>query len=425
MLKRCCLILLTIMLLCCTAQAEDTTSYSAASMVSVTGVTISPDILMKGDTALVTVTITNNGDQSVKLSRAILYGTQSATGDGITVADTTNYNSIGDIGAGVSRDFVFTIKADGQDAIYYPIFYLDFQSAGSIRYPLPVKVQSDSIRVSLVELPDVFTADKKESVTLLIGNPRDNAVQGVSVDILGDGVASTQSGYFVGTLKAGESTKVSLDISASYSSNPVITVSYRNGMNTHSTSLDLAIEVGESKTAPRMVVNNLATGSSGGVSTITGDVSNAGIEDAKSVLVTVGAPARAIDPYSQYVIGSLESDDFSSFEVTYDAEGHTTVPIIVSYKDLHGNDYTMTYQFDTGAVSMTSGGGVTSSGSAPAAGGQPGGMGMMGMSGAGLGSLPLLEFVLFIGLVIAVVICWRRGYLAVAFTILKKTLKKD
>ncbi|WP_304836814.1 COG1361 S-layer family protein [Methanocalculus sp.] len=413
------------MLLFCTASAEDTTSYSAASMVSVTGVTISPDILMKGDTALVTVTITNNGDQSVKLSRAILYGTQSATGDGITVADTTNYNSIGDIGAGVSRDFVFTINAVGQDAIYYPIFYLDFQNAGSIRYPLPVKVQSDSIRVSLVDMPDVFTAEKKESVTLLIGNPRDNAVQGVIVNLLGDGVASTQSGYFLGTLKAGESTKVSLDISASYSSNPVIAVSYRNGMNTHTTSLDLAIEVGESKTAPRMVVNNLATGISGGVSTITGDVSNAGIEDARSVVVTVGTPARAIDPYSQYVIGSLESDDFSSFEVTYDAGGHTSIPIIVSYKDLHGNDYTMTYLFDTGAVSMTSGGGVTSSGSAPAAGGQPGGMGMMGMSGAGLGSLPLLEFVLFIGLVVAVVICWRRGYLARAFTILKMKLKKD
>jgi hypothetical protein len=40
------------------------------------------------------------------------------------------------------------------------------------------------------------------------------------------------------------------------------------------------------------------------------------------------------------VVGGLEPDDFSSFEVTFTAENVTTVPIQVTYRDSDGNLYT-------------------------------------------------------------------------------------
>jgi len=74
----------------------------------------------------------------------------------------------------------------------------------------------------------------------------------------------------------------------------------------------------------------------GGHYKVTGDVTNAGLEDAKSVLVTSGSPAVPVDPFRVYVVGSLEPDDFSGFEVTFTAEDADFVPLLIYYKDDDG-----------------------------------------------------------------------------------------
>jgi hypothetical protein len=183
-------------------------------------------------------------------------------------------------------------------------------------------------------------------------------------------------------------------------------------MNTHISSLSLPIEVGESKTGPIMVVNNLQISSSGLSYTVSGDVNNAGITDAKSVVISVGSPARGIDPYSRYVVGSLESDDFSSFEVTFSGEGLTEVPIVVSYKDFDGNDYEMIYLMNINAIGQGESQNIQSISSQTGRdGGAPGGMGMMGMNGQGLGALPLAEIAVLAVALILLGLAWKKGYL--------------
>ena len=39
------------------------------------------------------------------------------------------------------------------------------------------------------------------------------------------------------------------------------------------------------------------------------------------------------------MIGSLEPDDFASFELNFRAENRTTVPLVISYKDDNGNPF--------------------------------------------------------------------------------------
>jgi hypothetical protein len=73
---------------------------------------------------------------------------------------------------------------------------------------------------------------------------------------------------------------------------------------------------------------------------ITGDINNAGLEEARSVVMKVGEAAgiAAIDPYKTYFVGLLDPDDFSSFELDIAVEGDvTTMPLLIEYKDGDGN----------------------------------------------------------------------------------------
>jgi hypothetical protein len=69
---------------------------------------------------------------------------------------------------------------------------------------------------------------------------------------------------------------------------------------------------------------------------LTGEVSNAGLEAANAVTVTVGGNATPVDPYRSYVVGSLEPDDFASFELSFTAEAPGEIPLLIEFKDSDG-----------------------------------------------------------------------------------------
>jgi len=79
--------------------------------------------------------------------------------------------------------------------------------------------------------------------------------------------------------------------------------------------------------------------SMGGTGHVTGDVNNAGLETANTVMVTALSPAVPEDPYKVYVVGALKPDDFGSFEITFFADDAETVPVRLTYKDDDGNVY--------------------------------------------------------------------------------------
>ena len=69
----------------------------------------------------------------------------------------------------------------------------------------------------------------------------------------------------------------------------------------------------------------------------TGDVTNTGITDANGLVLTVGPPASPTGAYSNYAVGSLTADDFSSFTLTFTTNDLSNVPIIIQWKDANGN----------------------------------------------------------------------------------------
>ena len=375
---------------------------SAEEQIAVTSVIVNPDTLMRGDTGTVTVEIKNTGDAGVTIRRAELYP------NGISVLNDKTYDSVGIIGPGNTMSFTFTVRADTEDGIYYPTFYLDIRDGGSIRYSVPVTVESTEIQVNVVDAPETFPVDGKDTIVLSVGNPREGSVNGVTITPSGEGIRNTRTAVFLGALASDEEKNASFEITASQSTELTFDVSYRNGINEHHTILTIPVEIGERAVAPDMVVNNIEVARSGSAITLTGDVSNAGLKDAYSVKVTVDDPATPTDPYPVYVIGGLEPDDFSSFEVTCNAESASSIPLVVEYRDQDGRTFTETVTVSLNSASQASTTG--SGGQIPSGGGSRGGGGM-GMSfGGGFSQIPVMEILLVVIGGVAVVVGWRKGY---------------
>ncbi len=63
--------------------------------------------------------------------------------------------------------------------------------------------------------------------------------------------------------------------------------------------------------------------------------------------------------YPEYAIGSIASDDSGSFELTFTANDLSAVPVIISWKDADGNDYSLTKTLDL-STNVGTGSGTTS-----------------------------------------------------------------
>ena len=369
--------------------ADDT----ATGQVAVTSLTMDPEVLMPGDTAIVTATVKNSGTTSVSIGRVLIMGVNEI----YSSADKA-YSTVGMLGPGDTMTFTFPIKSNGATGTFYPTLYIDFLDAGlnSLKYTFPVQVDDTQLSVALIDQPDAFGQSRNEQVTLRIGNPRANTLNGIEIIVTGDGVSSKQTAYFVGKLEPDQYVDAELTVVVDQPTDISFDVTYRNGQNLHENSVGIPVELGERKVRAEMILNNIEIKNSGSYYTISGDVNNAGLEDAKSVTVTT-AKATASEPYKSYVVGSLEPDGLAEFEVTFTNPEGNTVELVVDYKDDDGNSYQETVEVSVGSAT------------APAADGAA------GTAAKGNTSTPFGTIIAVIA-VAAVAVCaavaWKRGLLS-------------
>jgi hypothetical protein len=307
----------------------------SAAQITVSSVDVNPGVFFEGDTGIITNDIVNNGPESVAIRRATMYDSDIAV-------LSSSYDTTTTVGAGNRMQFTFTVKADVPPGIYYPSFSLDFRDAGYLRYPVQIRVENDPLEISVVDKPDTYSAGRKDQVDIMVGNPRDNPVGSVIVHFRGTSVDPAPSSYFVGTLNPDQAQKISFNITPGEPTNLDIVVDYKNGVNPHSSVVSLPVNFGESKKQAEPILSNIIVEYEDGKYTLTGDVTNAGLEVANSVVISVGDGAEPVNPYREYVVGSLQPDDFSSFEITFLAENTTQVQVLVNYRDIDGNPSTRT-----------------------------------------------------------------------------------
>lgn len=321
---------------------------SATGQLQVTGIKLDPEVLMYGDTGTLTVDVVNTATHSISVQRG------TVTGNGaITVNDKT-YTAVGDIGPGAKMSFTFTIKAGAPDGIYYPEFSLQYPEGTSLRYPVPVKVDSTGLVLSVQSQPDAYNAGQKDPITVSVGNPRQNGVNGVVLSAAGPSITMSPATSFIGTLGSNSASTATLNITPAAPSNLTLQVQFTNGLNRHTQTLVVPVDFSESKTRADMVLSNIVIKQTNSTVDLTGDITNAGLTPAKAVVVTPGKNVTGIDPYRQYVVGSLQPDDFSSFELTFNAAGATSIPVVITYLDADGNQFSKTVSVALAGTADTS-----------------------------------------------------------------------
>jgi hypothetical protein len=305
-------------------------SIVAAGNVYVSNISFDPGSFFTDDAGIVT---NGNADQSVVVNHVTI-------GDKNIRLTSTPYDSSSNIGPLQTKSFVFSVVADAPDGTYYPTFSLSFRDADSLYSRATVQVDNIPLEVTIVEKPDAFTQGKKKTIYMQVANPRKNDLRNVILEVSGTGVTVTPVKTFIGTLASGAKIPVNFSVTPEQETNLAITVTYNNGNNFHKERIDIPITFGIDKKQANPIISNVQVKSEGGIYHVTGDVNNAGLETANTVMVTSGSPAIPQDPYKSYVVGALKPDDFGSFEITFTANSTSIIPIQLSYKDSDGNVYT-------------------------------------------------------------------------------------
>jgi len=132
------------------ASVAATTAEEAASYVGVTSISLEPEVFMQDDSGTIVVEIKNSGSNPVSIARAEILSNE------IQVLNYQTYDKVGAIGPSNTMKFTFHVQAKVDEGVYFPMFYLDFTNAGSLRYPIAMKVESTPVSISVVDAPASF-----------------------------------------------------------------------------------------------------------------------------------------------------------------------------------------------------------------------------------------------------------------------------
>jgi len=397
-----------------TSTSTTLSAENALAQVYVSSVTVDPQSFYPYEDGTITVQITNSGSQAVAFSQATILD------DNIILKNPDANKGMIYLGPGNTMTYSFLVTARPPEGTYFPLFSVASRDAGSIRYPIKVTVDSTRLRTGISKKPDAFPLDAASSVNLSIFNSRKGPIDSIIITPVGTNADVNPPEKFIMSIDAESAIEIPFTITPHGNSSVNFHISYENGDNEHSTDLILPINIGEDKTGAKPIVNNIALVNQGSSYKLTGDVNNAGITDAKALLVTVGSPARAVEPYPEYAIGSLAADDFSSFELNFASTDLSSIPIVITWKDANGNSFTTTKTYDlrsaqsfssAGSSGSSSATGQTSGSSSYRSGGSNSIFGIGGGRGGGIASFyPVIAGVII--LVIAIVLYKKRKWVA-------------
>jgi len=329
------------------------------SSVMITSYKISPEVLMHNDVGTVTVTVKN-----MELVKSVNIKEAQMLDSNIKILSDSYFN-IGGLGPGESLNISFTIKAVCPDGIYYPRILVDGGDAQNIRYSFPVTVDTSSLTIGVKDIPEDIFKGERARIEFIVGNPRQNTA--TAVKVVTEGREVIPSEVFIGVISSDESKVASFNFTPHNEGAHILNfkLEFKNGDNYHSADLSLPLNVTESKKSAELILTGIEVESMPGLSVfkITGDINNAGLKEANSVVMKIGDAKgiEAMHPYKSYFVGLLNADDFSSFELDVKVDENVTqVPLVIEYKDEDGNRFSKTEY-----ISIERHQGTTSSGEMP------------------------------------------------------------
>jgi hypothetical protein len=339
---------------------------------------VEPATFMPGDTGTITIVLENmatgeiyvrEDNETFDMNAYIVRATLLGDGD-IEILD-SGYTNIGLMGPGDTLQLTFNIKASEEAS--EGVHFLNFELVGGsdmydLNYKVPVKIDNRDLKVIVSNLPTTLV-NEISTITVDVVNMRSNEVSGVIVVPDGNDVTFTPSEVFVGTITAGNKSTATFTLNTLGSEEGTkdisFSASYFNGDNLHQSN-DADITINVIRQSP-LILTGIEVVHTGNSYTITGDLNNVGTTDAKNVVISVvGSDGiEPVQPYANYFVGTLEADDFSSFELSarITSGDIKSIPVLIEFRNTDNAYSSLTESIsleDSGSAVGGSEGGISS-----------------------------------------------------------------
>lgn len=309
---------------------------------------IDPGVLMPGDTGTVTVELRNMAsgevyvqeddetfDMNAYIASATLEGNKA-----IKILDGIQ-TDVGLLGPGDYIRLTFNIKANENAS--NGMHFLELEVVGgsdmyNLNYRIPVKVDDRDLKIIVSDMPPTLMREYS-TINVEVVNLRPNDITGVIVTPKGNDIDFFPANVFVGTIAGGNKSTATFTLNTMVSTRGnkemQFSTSYFNGDNLHTSSdTNYSIDVVDQSA---LILSALEVENAGNVYSIAGDINNFGTTDAKNVMISVMATDNVtpVQPYEKYFVGTLESDDFSSFELSASTQGSNVdeIPLLIEFRN--------------------------------------------------------------------------------------------
>ena len=338
----------------------------AASVPSViiTDYEVTPAVLLPGEQGIISVTVRNTADRAT-LTQSYLSDTTETTtnidinapidsvtmvGNGIQVIS-EGYYRVGDIGPGQSIPLSFLIKAPAESGIYFPEIWIRVSDARSLKYPIPVNVNSEvSIQkrpqISIEkQLPASVTPGNNFNATILLENNGQLSASNLKISVNSSTssiTSKTASTYHIERLGPGESQAIAMEFSTDRNAplglRPVtLVVEYQEpdgSFQQQGETLGVNIR-GKAELDISQITTDPERIQKGEQFTLIIRIENTGTDDAKSVDATIDIPLPGT---KEAFVGKIEpaNDAPAPFNLEADRSGEIPYTLTIRYEDDYG-----------------------------------------------------------------------------------------
>lgn len=304
-----------------------------------------PLTLFPGDNGTVLISLKNMATGSVYVQEedetfdmnAYIVSASLIGNNEVEVLD-KGYSNIGLMGPGDTLNLTFKVKVKKEASS--GVHFLNFELIGGsdmydLNYKFPIKVDDRDIQTVFLNLPSNMRSEIS-TIAVNIINPRSSDVHDVMLTPSCDDILISPSNIFVGDVPARNNSTVEFTVNAINSETGIknikCLVSYFNGDNLHtSETTNISTNV---ISKPTLVLTNIELKNIGNKYTITGEINNVGSTDLRNVVISLidSKGISSTQPYPSYFIGTLEKDDFSSFELSAIISGTSEIPLLIEFR---------------------------------------------------------------------------------------------
>ncbi len=305
----------------------------ASPSIIISDYELSPPVLMPGEDAILKLTIKNSDTSSSKTT--VSGSTTSTYSIGATIesiridaaeyvnwsiAGTEVYYDVGYLAPSASFDISFKLEiSEGiPEGLYFPKVLIDVSSFEDASFPIPVNISNSTVNIIPNQVSKKISMSGSTDIVLTVVNNRDSNVDGVTItpnEV--EGIDFLPNSYYIGNMDAYSSENITFSIKPTDIGNKNITfrASFKNGDNTHTSALNLNIEIIKTLDVSPIFYDFPSVVEKDGTKRIRLEVFNAKNSEITGVIVTPITEAK-LSP-SQYFIGSMDPDDVfaASFDI--------------------------------------------------------------------------------------------------------------